>query len=343
MKKVLLFILSVLLVVSIAGCAKKQPKEEVEVKEKEVVNDEEKTEIVDLDLNVAGLKGPTSMGMIKLFEDYTNPSEGLNINYTVESAPDLLVGKLIKGELDIATVPTNLASIIYNKTKGKYKLVNINTLNVMYIMTDGAEINSIKDLKDETLYISGKGATPDFVTRYLIEKNGLIIGEDINVDFSLDHSSLAQAINSGEVKFGVLPQPFVTTLMMKNSDVKIGVDLQKEWEAVEDDSLLALGGLLVKTELIENHPEIVNNFLDEYKKSVEYVNSNPKGASILIEKFGILPKAKMAEMAIPKCNIVYKDAKDIQNELNEYYKILFDFNPKSVGGKLPDDEFYYKK
>jgi len=328
MKKILLITLVVLLLLSTLGCN----------------NNSVNTVIEEpLNLNVATLKGPTGIGMIQLIDSYTNPTDNLHFNYIIESSPDSLVAKLIKGELDIAAVPTNLASIIYNKTEGNYKLANINTLNVMYIVSKGAKIDSIKDLKGKTLYISGQGATPDYVTRYLLKENNLEIGKDIEVNYTLDHASLSQAILSGDVEIGVLPEPFVTTTMMKDPEVTISVDLLEEWEKIADDTLLALGGIIIKTELIENHPEIVTNFLNEYKSSVNYVNNNIVESSKLVEKHKILPSAKLAELAIPKCNIVYMDASENKENLDKYYKILFDFNPKSIGGKLPDSNFYYQK
>jgi len=328
MKKILLLTLITLLLLSTLGC-----------------NDNSVNTTIEepLNLKVATLKGPTGIGMIKLIDSYTNPIENLSFDYTIESSPDLLVAKLIKGELDIAAVPANLASIIYNKTDGKYKIANINTLNVMYIVSKGIKIDSIADLKGKTLYISGQGATPDYVTRYLLKENNLEIGKDIEVNYTLDHASLSQAILSGDVEIGVLPEPFVTTTMMKDPDITISVDLLTEWEKIEDDSVLALGALIIKSELINNHPEVVKNFLNEYKSSIEYVNTNIPEAAKLVEKHGILPKSKLAELAIPKCNIVYMDAFENQDRLNNYYKILFDFNPKSIGGKLPDSNFYYKK
>jgi NitT/TauT family transport system substrate-binding protein len=353
MKKLLLVAFIAILAMSLIACNEttEEMPEETEATEETVetveeeVNDPDEEEIINekIEVNVAGLNGPTSMGMIKLFEDYTNPGENIEINYTNASAPDQLVGKLIQGELDFAAVPTNLASVIYNKTEGAYQLTNVNTLNVIYILTNGIEINSIKDLKGKTVHISGKGATPDYMMKYLLSENGLDSDEDVVLDFSLDHASLAQALSAGDVEIAVLPQPFVTTVRMNNPDVKVAVDLLDEWEAVAGDALFAMGGLVVRTEFAKEHPEIVEAFLGMYDESVAYVNKNPKAAAALVEKHGILPKAKIAELAIPLSNIVYMDAYENKDAINEYYQILYDFNKASVGGQLPDDSFYYQK
>lgn len=316
--------------------------EESETEAVESETSESEEEIIEpMTVRVAGLKGPTSMGMIQLFEEYKNPSEGVNFEYVSESAPDLLVGKLIKGELDFAAVPTNLASIIYNKTEGKYQLTNINTLNVLYVLTNGSDVDSIESLKGKTIHVSGKGATPDYMIRYLLSKNGLDPEKDVILDFSLDHASLAQAITAGDVEIAVLPQPFVTSVQLGNSDVKIGIDLLEAWEDVAGDALFAMGGLVVRTEFAKNNPDIVENFLSAYKDSVTFVNENPQEASLLVEKYGVLPKAKLAEVAIPKSNIVYMDALNNQPAIEEYYSILLDFNKASIGGQLPKDDFYY--
>lgn len=347
MKKILLMAFVVMLSMSLIACnqATEETDEETLDSVEEVSEEETDEETVEekIDVRVAGLNGPTSIGMIKLFEDYTNPKENVEISYTNASAPDQLVGKLIQGELDFAAVPTNLASIIYNKTEGAYQLTTINTLNVIYILTNGVEVNSIKDLKGKTVHISGKGATPDYMMKYLLAENNLIVGEDVTLDFSLDHASLAQALSAGDVEIAVLPQPFVTTVQMNNPDVNVAVDLLDEWEAVAGDALFAMGGLVVRTEFAKEHPAIVEDFLGMYDESVAYVNKNHKAASILVEKHGILPKAKIAELAIPLSNIVYMDAYENKEAINEYYQVLYDFNKASIGGQLPDDAFYYKK
>lgn len=348
MKKVLSIALIIVLTLSLIACSQDASMNEENDRTSDVVDETEKVnEEVNIEeplqVEVAGLNGPTSMGMIKLFEEYTQPEENIKINYTSASAPDQLIGKLIQGELDFAAVPTNLASIIYNKTEGAYQLTNINTLNVMYILTNGVEVSSIKDLKGKTVHISGKGSTPDFVMKYLLEKNGLVLDEDVILDFSLDHASLAQALSAGDVEIAVLPQPFVTIVKMNNKDINVAVDLLEEWQAVAGDGLFAMGGLVVRTKFAEENPEIVEDFLKAYQESVSYVNDNPSEASVLIEKYGVLPKAKIAELAIPLSNIVYMDAYENKDAIDEYYKVLYDFNPASIGGKLPDNQFYYKK
>lgn len=302
----------------------------------------ENTVVEPLELSIYGLNGPSSMGMIKLFEE--KPSFGENVipTFTNVSQPDEIIGKLVTGEIDIAAVPTNVASIIYNKTEGNYKLAAVNTLGVLYIMTaEGTEINNLEDLRGKTIGASGLGSVPEYVLNHVLKENGIDPENDVTIDFSLSHADLAQGIISGKIEIALLPQPFVTMVTM-SSDAKIAISMQDEWSKIEDADL-AMGCIIVRADLIESRPEVVNSFLSAYKKSVNWVNENPIDAGVLIEKFEVLPKAKMAELAIPNSNIVFFEGDDAKAQMEGILKVLFDFNPKSIGGKLPDEKFYYKK
>lgn len=295
-------------------------------------------------IKVATLKGPTGMGMVKMMEDSEKNEGNINYEFVVSGAPDELAGKVINGEVDIAALPTNLASVIYKRTEGKIQLAAVNTMGVLYILEKGNEINSIADLKGKKIYASGKGATPDYVLRYVLKKNGIDPEKDVEIDFTMQHADLSAMVAAGDAEIALLPQPHVTTALMKNKDVRIALDMTKEWEKISgDESKLAMGCIVVQKDFAEKHKEALDKFLQEYKDSVEWVNANNADAGVLVEKHGIIPKAKLAEMAIPKCNIVFVDANESKDMLDGFYKILFDFNPKSVGGELPGEEFYYIK
>jgi NitT/TauT family transport system substrate-binding protein len=294
-----------------------------------------------VDVTIAGLKGPTSIGMIQLIDSKALDGDHYNVEYVVEGAPDNLIGKIINGEVDIAAVPTNAASVIYNKTEGDVKFLALNTLGVIYVV--GTEdVNSIADLEGKKVAVSGKGATPEYAFNYLLDKNNLT--DEVETEFLLDHSSLAQTVIAEDNKIAVLPQPFVTQVMMNNPNVEILIDLNKEWEnATNGESVLAMGCLVVNSKFAEEQPFFIEEFLSEYKSSVEWVNNNYEEAGQLVEKNGILPNAKLAEKAIPNCSIVFKDAQEAKDEVQSFLSILHDFNPDSVGGKLPDEDFYYSK
>ncbi|SKC80971.1 ABC transporter substrate-binding protein [Maledivibacter halophilus] len=304
--------------------------------------DGNKAESEPTTIKVATLKGPTGMGMVKIMEDNEENKGDINYEFTVSGAPDELAGKVIKGEVDVAALPTNLAAVIYNKTEGQIKLAAVNTMGVLYILENGNEIEDIDDLKGKKIHASGKGATPDYVLKYVLKENGIDPENDVEIDFSMQHADLSAMVAAGDADIAFLPQPHVTTALMKNKDMRIALDMTEEWDKVSgDESQLAMGCIVVQKEFAQNNKEALDKFLEEYKASVEWVNANNADAGALVEKHGILPNAKLAEKAIPKCNIVFMDAGESKKLLDGFYRILFDFNPKSVGGKLPDEEFYY--
>lgn len=289
-------------------------------------------------IKIAALKGPTGMGIVKLMEENKD-----SYDITLFDSPDQLVSKIVNGELDGAAVASNLAPVLYNKTKGGIQLTGINTLGILYIVENGNTIKNIKDLKGKTIYSSGKGSTPEFVLNYILKKNGLEPDKDVKIEYMAQHNDLATAVASKKVQIAVLPEPFVTTTKTKDNDLQVAIDLTKEWEKVsEDNSKLVMGTLVFRKDFIEKRGKDVEEFLGKYKESVDFVNKNKADAAKLIEKHGILPNAKIAEMAIPKCNIVFISAKDGKDSLNKFYKVLEANDPKSIGGKLPDENFYYK-
>jgi NitT/TauT family transport system substrate-binding protein len=324
-KKISVFIMALVLIVSTlfaAGCSNGSDSTSSEPKKQAI--------------KIAALKGPTGMGMAKLMEDKQDYS------ITLYDSPDQITSKLINGEIDGAAVPSNLASILYNKTKGAVRLVGINTLGVLYIVENGSTVKSIEDLRGKTIYSSDKGATPEFILNYILRKNGLEPGKDVIVDYKMNHSDLAAAVASKKVNLAVLPEPFVTTTKMKDSSLQVPINLTKEWDkASNGQSKLAMGTVVFRKSFIDKRGKDLDNFLNKYKESVNFVNSNKQEAGKLIEKYGIIPKAKVAEMAIPGSNIVFINAKDGKQILQKFYEVLYDSDPKSVGGKVPDENFYY--
>ena len=294
-------------------------------------------------IRVAALNGPTGMGMVKMMED-AQEGEDSNYEFSTYGAPDELLGKVINGEVDIAALPTNMASVIYNKTDGQIQLAAINTLGVLYVLEDGNEINSIEDLKGKKINVSGKGATPDFILQYLLKEHGLDPEKDVELDFSMQHADLAAAVAAGDAKIALLPQPHVTSALMKNENIRIALDITQEWEkVVGETNPLPMGCIVVQKEFAEKYPAVLDDFMNQYEDSVKWVNENHGEAGQLIEKHGILPNAKLAEKAIPKCNIVFLAGEEAKSPMNEFLKILLELNPASVGGELPGEDFYYIK
>ncbi len=294
-------------------------------------------------VNIIGLKGPTSIGMIKLIDEKALNSDKYTVEYTTVDAPDTITGKIIsdKGEVQIAAVPTNLAAVLYNKTEGKIQFLAQNTLGVLYAVGKG-DISSLGQLEGKKVAMSGKGAVPEYAMNYILSQKGLT--DKVSLDYMPDHATVAQALLAGDIDVAILPQPFVTQVSLKDADIKILVDLNKEWEiASSGNSVLSMGCLVVNKEFAEKNPDFITEFLKSYEQSVNFVNSNPAEAAQLVEKNEIIKNAALVEKAIPYCNIVYKNAQDAKNEINAFLKVLFDSDNKSVGGKLPDESFYYKK
>ncbi|MBV1759021.1 MAG: ABC transporter substrate-binding protein [Dethiosulfatibacter sp.] len=320
-RRLFLLFLLVAILLSTASCGQKQP--------------EEKTSVV-----VAGLRGPTSMGMIQLFEEQSLNNDSYTVEYIAESAPDALTAKIINNEIQIAAVPTNLASVLYSKTEGEVQFLALNTLGVIHIV-GSLDITELSDLKGETLHISGKGATPDYAVNYMLQSLGL--SDHVELVYYADHASLAQAVIAGDAKAAVLPQPFVTQVTMQSEEIRLLVDLNVEWGKItKGSSGLSMGCLIVNKSFADNNRDFVMDFLTEYEKSVNWVNSNTAKAGILIAKHGILPNSDLAEAAIPLSAIVYESAQDSKVEVENFLQILMDYNPSSIGGKLPDENFYFE-
>ncbi|MEE1279807.1 MAG: MqnA/MqnD/SBP family protein [Oscillospiraceae bacterium] len=293
-------------------------------------------------VNVAVLKGPTALGMLKLMSDDKNDFSFNDYSFEVFTAADQVVPELVKGNIDIAAVPTNLAATLYKKTEKGVSVIAVNTLGVLSIVTTGVEISSISDLKGKTIYATGKGATPEYALNYILEKNGLKVGEDVKIEYKSEHSELATAVIAGEVKIAMLPQPFVTNVMMQNDKVKIALDLSDEWAKISetDGGELVMGCIVVRKEFLKENEEAVKTFLNEYSHSTLYANEKPDKTGELSDEFAILP-SQVVSRAIPSCNIVFIRGEDMKSKVSAYLKTLLDANPASIGGQLPDDEFYY--
>ena len=259
-----------------------------------------------------------------------------------DQAPDILVSKLLSGEFDISALPTNLAATLYNKDAG-YQLLAMNTWGVLYVVSTDTSITSWDDLKGRTINTFGLGATPDVVFRYLLSENNIDPDKDVTIDYSIPQIEIANAMIAGKVDTALLPEPLVTMVTTKNSDLKIVMDLQSEWKKIHGEDIpMAQGSLVVKKEFAEKNPEIVAAFLNLYEESISWVNTSLEQAGVLVEKHNIGMPAKIAEKAIPRSNIRFMTAMDARQSVESYLEVLFNFSPQTVGGKIPDEGFYYR-
>lgn len=319
MKKTASLILALVLAFSASGCSEK------------------KTEIGNEPVNITMLKGPTGIGVVKLMEESEKNETDGNYNINVSAAADDAMAKIISGEVDIAAVPTNTAPLIYNKTNGNIEVLAVNTLGVLYIVENGDSIHTVEDLEGKTIYSSGQGAVPEYVLNYLLEKNNV---ENVNIVYMTEHAEVAAALADGRADIALLPEPNVTAVIMKNSEIRIAVDVNDEWKKT-NGSELAMGCIVAGKEFIDENKEAVDIFLKEYSESIDYVNNNVSEAAELVEKYGIMASSDAAVKAIPNCNIVYKEKDEMKTMLESFYDVLYKANPKSVGGEIPDTELYY--
>ena len=288
----------------------------------------------DTEIRIAALKGPTGMGMVKLADKQNYP----NYTVSIEASPDALNPRIISGEVDVAAVPVNLASVLYNKLDGDISVLAVSTLGVLYVVEAGSEVNSVADLAGKTVYATGQGATPEYILNYLLDKNG--VAGSVEVNYVGEHAALATMLADGSAEIGMLPEPNVTSTLAGNDNLRIALNLTEEWNKVCSTELVQ-GVVIVRKSFVNEHPEAIEQFLREYEKSSAFVNENIDEAAKLIVDVGILGNVEIAKKAIPNCNISFSKGEAMHKAVEGMLAVLFEANPKSIGGKLPDKDFYY--
>ena len=351
MKKLTSMLLALALALSLAACggaasssaaSSAASSEAVPEAASEAASSEEAKELSTTDaLRIAGLKGPTTMGLVNLLSMEKDGTASLDYDLQLYGAADEIVPKLIKGELDMAAIPANLAATLYQKTNGGIQVMAVNTLGVLYVVEKGNTVHSFADLKGRTILSTGKGTTPEYVLRYLLKKNGLDPDKDVKIEYYSEASEVtAQMAAARKDAIAVLPQPYVTAAQMKDSNLRVVLDLTREWNRVCDTQLIT-GVTVVRTEYAKQNPDVIAAFLTDYQKSVKAANEDIDGTAALCEEVGVVAKAAIAKKALPKCNIVYRNGQEMKKDISAYLQVLYDASPAAVGGKLPDDNFYY--
>lgn len=317
MKKLLAILLTIVLIASCFAACAQEPKPSA--------------------VRVGTLMGPTGMGMAKLMNDAANGES--DYSFFVASSPDQIAAEVISGNLDIAAVPVNLASVLWQKTDHSVQVAAVNTLGVLYVLENGDTVHSVSDLAGKTLCATGQGATPEYILNYLLAANGLDPAADLTVEYIGEHTELATRMAAGEVLLGMLPEPNVTAALSGNPDLRIALDLTEEWDKVSDSALIQ-GCIIVNRDFAAQYPGTVDAFLEEYRASVDFVNADPAAASVMIESAGIVPKAAVAQKALPNCNICLMTGDEMKTAVSRMLEVLYGADPKSVGGALPDETFY---
>ncbi|HUX11967.1 MAG TPA: MqnA/MqnD/SBP family protein [Spirochaetia bacterium] len=296
-----------------------------------------------VNLRVATLRGPTGMGMIRLIDQAPRVTDGVSATYELIGTPELMVSRILSGEVDIASLPLNIAAKLYNSGV-EYQLAAVNVLGVLYLVSDGVPVEKLSDLKGKTVYLTGKGANPDILMRYVLSENGLRPDRDVELNFNYDQVELASMMVAGRVKLALLPEPFVTQVLERNPNARVALRFEDVWKkTVGGTTPLAQGCLVVSRRAAQNHPRAVAAFLSRYRDSVDWVNADPKAAGILIEKHGMGLKASAAADAVPRMSLVYEPAEKAREAVAAFLGVLLKFSPASIGGKLPDSGFYLQQ
>ncbi len=314
------FICSLLLAVLLGGCGKKEAAK----------------------VNVGALKGPTTIGLLKLMEKAENGESENEYTFQMAVTADELTAQLVKGDLDIALIPANLAAVLYQKTQGGICVIDINTLGVLYLVSGSDKLQSIADLRGNTIYLTGKGTTPDYVLQYLLAQHGLSL-TDVNLEYRTEATEVAAMLASDPDSIGLLPQPFATIACTQNESLEEIISLTDEWDKLQGENLgsMVTGVTVVSKEFLEENEPAVQIFLKEHKESCSYTETNLEETAALCVKQEIIPKQPIAVNAIPRCNIVCITGEPMKQALEGYLQVLYDQNPKTVGEKLPETDFYY--
>ena len=349
----MLLILTTILTLTACGGANGKTPNQAAQDRSAVVENEPEAEVMPVEttpavpeestnVNVFVLTGPTGIGAVNLW-DKSEQGEGLeNYHFTAVTAPTEIVAKISNGEADIAAVSTNLASALYHKTDGGVVILAVNTLGVLNVLDNtGAEIHSMADLRDRHIVTTGQGANPEYIIKYLLRENGLDPETDVTIEYKADGSELAAVWATDPEAAIIAPQPVATAIRGKYEGSALALSLTDEWAKVNPDSELMMGCMIVRRAFLEEHPEAVANFLTDYEASVNAANADPAATGELCEKYGIVAQAKIAQAAIPNCNLCYITGDALRDGLTGYLQVLLDAAPSSIGGSLPGDDFWY--
>jgi len=338
MKKSFLTLLTLLTLFSLlVSCASGSSETSFDITQDSENSSEPAVQTVSFHVSV--LSGTTGFGIAPLNRKQKESGiEGMNFEIGVYPEASLISSMLISGQTDFAAIPTNLASVIYNKSEGKIKVLAINTLGVLYIAENGSRVNSLADLAGKTVYVPGQGTNPEYVLKILLAEAGIL--DKVNLDYTYTSpNELMSAAAAGKAEISLLPEPLLTNACSKNQNLRVAVDLSAEWKLLNSSELVQ-GCLVVRTEFAEAHPDTVSLFMKEYKASCESLTADVKKGAEDVAFLGLASNTEMIEKAIPRCNIVCISGDGMQTSLNTYWKALYDLIPSSVGGKLPDENIF---
>ncbi len=292
------------------------------------------------DMNIAVMTGPTAIGLVKVMSDMEAGTAANHYNFSVYGTGDEIAAELLKGNLDAACVPCNLASVLYNKSEGEIVTVAINTLGVLYLVETGTEIQSVEDLRGKTIYSTGQGTTPEFTLRYLLSSAGIDPDRDVTIEYKSEAAEVAAVLAEASEAVAMLPQPYVTAAMKQNTTLRIALSVTEEWEKLNEDSTVVTGVLVARNSYIEEHETAFAKFLEEYEASAAYAKEQVEETAEQLEHFNIF-KSAIAKTAIPYCNVTYITGEEMKERVLAYLQVLYDQKPAAVGGIMPGGEMFY--
>lgn len=332
MKRLLSFTLALILALSLCACSTGGDSEET-------LNHDDTAPADFHEIRVAVLNGTTGFGIAPLYNDIQGGIDhNMNAKIDFYSDATVVAPLVIGGSVDVAAVPTNLAAVLYNKTKGAIEVLAVNTLGVLYLVESGESIKSLSDLEGKTVYLPGSGSNPEYVLKTLLELAG--ITDKVTLDYTYaTPDELTAALASGKASLGVLPEPKVTAAMTKNTALNVAIDFSKEWKTLTGTELVQ-GCIIARKEFVDAHPVAVENFLKAYEGSVNTLNSDPEKAAAAIVAAGIAANENLVKNALPRCNVTYLTGDGMKTALNEFWAALFAQVPASVGGALPDEGIF---
>ena len=335
MKKLLAILLTLTLMLTLAGCGGNSD----DATSSAPIASTETEKYTPADISVAYMTGPTGVGMVKLNADSDEKKTENNYTFKVAATADEFKADFLAKKINIASVPTNLAAALYNATGGQVRILAVNTYGVLSIIENGNSLKSIKDLKGKTLYATGKGQNPEYILKYILEKNDIDPENDLTIKF-VDSKELTAKIISGEATYAMAPEPAASTVLTKNDKLNRVISINDEWAKVSDSKLM-MGCVIALDSYVQENEAAVEKFLSEYQESINFAAQNIETTAQYCEKYGVAASAAIATKAIPNCNLCFVTGDEMKNNVNAYIKVLFDADPKSIGGKLPADDIYY--
>lgn len=285
---------------------------------------------------------PPTAPLIKLIEDKmleSSVEEG-NIEFIVYQNVEEATTRVARGEADFTVLPVNVISKLYNK-EADISLLNVNTWGILYLLSRDGEVKTWEDLKGKELFVGAQGASPDVITRYLLNKNG-IKEDEINISYGTSPEMLQWMI-AGKADTVVLPEPLVTQGLAKAENMQIAMDYSKEWEKINGEgSKLPQTGIAVRTSFANEYPDVVDAFQNAYKEALEAVVKDPASVSSLIEEKLEIPGA-VFKKSMERTKLEFVPAQEAKKDVETYLNALNEISGDMIGGKLPDEGFYYKK